>query len=230
MEMELELKKEQLNTMEKTREADNLRAMLTGQEKERMRIARDLHDSLGSLLATVKYQFESFIEQAVRKKDNSDNQMGQLIDQACEEVRRIAHDTMPQALSETGIVGAVDDLARPLRQAGLTVHVQSVGVVDGLQADQEVMLYRIIQELLQNVLKHANATQVIVQFNQLEKRMYVTVEDNGVGMNGGTDSTGMGLKNIQSRITFLKADLDIDSIPGQGTTVSIEIPIMDPIT
>lgn len=204
-----------------------MNSMLNGQEKERARIAKDLHDGLGSLLSTIKYQFESIIDRATRQKEtNSLVHTGELLDTACDEVRRIAHNMMPQALSEFGLVAAVEDLADSVRKTGIEVFVEVLDpYLDRLPLDQENAIYRIIQELLQNCIKHAEAKRIIIQFSCFDETMIVTVEDDGIGFDTSKQKSGMGLQNIRTRIEVLKGDLEIDTTPDIGSTFMIKIPL-----
>ena len=201
-----------------------MNAMVTGQEKERNRIAKDLHDGLGSLLATIKYQFESMVQKVTLNPSQEVKKTGWLIDNACTEVRRIAHNMMPETLVHFRLVPAVEDFLDQIREAGLQVHIENMGLEDRLNLDQESMLYRIIQEALQNVLNHAQAEKVILQFSKFHDHIYIVIEDNGIGMDLQSAKEGLGMANIRSRVDYLGGELKVESTTGVGTTLTLKVP------
>ncbi|MCB0669419.1 MAG: sensor histidine kinase [Saprospiraceae bacterium] len=213
--------------MEFERKTVAINSMLNGQEKERSRIAKDLHDGLGSLLATIKYQLETIIDHTVRQdQENPLHHTGALIDTACDEVRRIAHNMMPQALKEFGLIAAIKDLATNVEQTGIEVHVESLDEARiRLPLNEENILYRIVQELLQNCIKHARASKIIIQLATYKQQMILTIEDDGVGFTPDSSTLGMGLQNIKTRIGVLKGAFEIDAQPGVGSTFTITVPL-----
>ena len=148
-----------------------------------------------------------------------------MVNTASEEVRRIAHNMMPEVLIKLGLVQASKELCNSI-SAGklLQVSLQSYGMEKRLNASTEIMLFRIIQELLNNIIKHANATEAIIQFNRNDKRLSVTVEDNGRGfnLNETDDKTHAGLESVQNRVTYLNGKLSIESEKEIGTTVMMD--------
>lgn len=217
-----------IGQMEFERKTVAINSMLNGQEKERSRIAKDLHDGLGSLLATIKYQLEAIIDHTVRQDhENPLHHTGALIDTACDEVRRIAHNMMPQALKEFGLIAAIKDLATNVEQTGIEVHVESLGETRiRLPLNEENMLYRIVQELLQNCIKHARASKIIIQLATYKQQLILIIEDDGVGFTPDRNTLGMGLQNIQTRIGVLKGAFEIDAQPGVGSTFTITVPFI----
>lgn len=198
-------------------------AMMRGQERERKRIARDLHDSMGGLLSTIKYQFSSSnINQNTSK--NTSEKTAELIDEACSELRRISHDMTPVVLDGLGLNAALEDLCEKTQHADLRVIFSPLANLSAWDKDKEVILYRIIQELFQNVQKHANAGKVILQISEYGSQYIVQVEDDGMGMPENMEEKGMGLKNITTRLEALNGHMEIDSHPGSGTTVILLIP------
>ncbi|MEL6562282.1 MAG: tetratricopeptide repeat protein, partial [Bacteroidota bacterium] len=164
----------------KDEEIKSINAMLEGQENERKRIAEDLHDRLGSKLAAVKLHFESIEELA--KNSNTGGKLSVLIDEAVSDVRAIAHNMLSGVLDKFGLVAALNDLAETINSSGkLEVRFISHGIDNRLPGELELNLYRIIQELLANVLKHSKANEVDIQLNKFNDELVVTVEDNGVG-------------------------------------------------
>ncbi len=222
-----ELQTQRLRELEQEKKLAAMDAMISGQEKERNRIARDLHDGLGGLLASVKMHFAALQRDSPSTgADPVGAKTSKLIDQAAQEVRRIAHDMMPGALMEHGLLPAIEELAEGLRRTrGMQVIVQAIGKLDDhMPENQEMMIYRIVQELLQNITRHTKATKVIIQLHRHDSELSLLVEDNGQGFDPASVKDGLGLKSIASRVEYLKGALDIDSVPGEGTTVVINLP------
>lgn len=201
--------------------------VLEAQEQERKRIAEDLHDRLGSRLAAVKLHFHAF-------RNNTNNTESffttgsNLLDEAIDEVRDISHNMLSGVLSKFGLVGALNDLKNTLEASKqLVFQIHTSHLEERLDLAVEVSLYRIVQELISNILKHAQATEIILQVNRFEGEILLIVEDNGVGfeMKSDFDFMGIGLKNIKTRAGKLNGKINVDSRKGQGTTVTIEIPL-----
>jgi two-component system, NarL family, sensor kinase len=222
---------EQIKFLERQQQVVSLQSMVNGQETERTRIAKDLHDGLGGLFSTVKMHFSTLHhEQKQLQTDPLFSKSYDLINTASEEVRRIAHNMMPEVLLKMGVVQATQELCNSI-SAGklLKVAMQSYGMEKRLNASTEIMLYRIIQELLNNIIKHADATEAIVQFNREGNCLSVTVEDNGRGfsMNEGDEKITAGLSSVKSRVQYLNGQLSIDSQTEIGTTVLMSFLIDD---
>lgn len=226
MQQETQLQNEKIVTLEKEQQVVSLQSMISGQEMERNRIARDLHDGLGGLFSTVKMYFSGLQHDKPELGENPlFTQSFDLVDNASAELRRIAHNLMPEVLMKLGLVNAVRDLCNQV-QAGklMKISLQAYGMEQRLTMDTEIMLYRIIQELLNNIIKHANATEALIQFNRLSDRLTITVEDNGKGFNveENTTNTHAGIETVKSRVNYLNGRLNIDSSDGVGTTVIME--------
>jgi signal transduction histidine kinase len=220
------LQQEQIKFLERQQQLVSLQSMVNGQETERTRIAKDLHDGLGGLFSTVKMYFSTLQhEQDVLQNNSLFTKSYELIDTASEEVRRIAHNMMPEVLMKLGLIPAIQDMCSNI-SAGklLQVKLQHYGMDKRFNAATEIMLYRIIQELLNNIIKHAQASEAIVQFNRDEESLTVTVEDNGRGFNlqEVDDKNHAGLETIRSRVNYLNGNISIDSEKEIGTTVMIE--------
>ncbi len=203
-----------------------MNAMIEGQEAERSRIAKDLHDGLGGLLSTVKAHFSN-IQSEIQKieKINVYNRANELVDEACDEVRRISHNLMPGALRLEGLNTAVEHLGEEMSAAhSFTVRVESIGMKTRMEESKEVFVFRIIQEALNNIIKHAEATDVLIQLSETDEEYHFIVEDDGKGFDPLQIESGLGLKSIQSRVDFLKGSLDVDTKEGVGTTISWHIP------
>ncbi|HRO44277.1 sensor histidine kinase [Agriterribacter sp.] len=223
---ETTLHQEQIEFLKKQQQVVSLQSMVNGQETERSRIAKDLHDGLGGLFSTIKMYLSTLqYEQETLQQNALFAKSYHLIDTASEEVRRIAHNMMPEGLMKLGLLHALEDMCSNISAAKqLQVKLQSYGMEQRMNASTEIMLYRIVQELLTNIIKHAQATQAIVQFNREEDRLTVTVEDNGRGFNlkESDDKKHKGLETIKSRVNYLNGQISIDSETEVGTTVLME--------
>ena len=204
-----------------------LNSMIEGQEAERLRIAQDLHDSLGGLLSTVKAHFTT-IQNEIKQLEqlNIAGTTNQLIDEACLEVRRISHNMMPHALSISGLEGTLGDMSENLKKQGYNVSLEMTQVPK-LETTKEVMVYRLVQELIANINKHANAKSILIQLLGLKNELTLIVEDDGQGFNyqEAIERGGLGLKSIESRVEFLDGTIDWDSVKNEGTTITINIPL-----
>lgn len=223
----LELEAQKLKDLKKQQQLLAMNAMLQGQEKERERIAKDLHDGLGNMLTSIKFQIAKLtlsLNSSEHLKSATDN----LIDEACSEVRKIAHNMMPRALKQLGLKNALSDLCeRQDANHAYSVFFQSFGKEVQLSSNTETTLYRIAQEVFNNINKHASANEVVVQMTFSEEWLNLNFEDDGQGFDrqNVVQKTGLGLDSIQSRATYLSGECLIDSRPGKGTSISINIPI-----
>lgn len=211
------------------KEIDQLKAAMHGEERERMRIARELHDGIMVRLSSVKMNLNTLQK---KMKDNEHapqlKQAMGMLDNATQELRRSAHNLMPDLLLAEGLEGALDYFCSSLSSdSGTTIEFQHYGSVPELPSDYQLLLYRIVQELVQNALKHAEARHIIVQMDVTEKLLTITVEDDGQGIDPEAPKTGKGsgLNSIRSRIQALNGSLDLQTKKGVGTTVYIELEI-----
>ncbi len=210
--------------VEQQQQVLSLQAMVNGQETERTRIAKDLHDSLGGAFSTIKMHLSS-LEHDLKKEQNIDllQKCIQIVGNAATEVRRIAHNMMPEVLIKLGLLHSVQELTDNISSSKqLKVRFQHFGIQERLTSNFEIMLYRIVQELLNNIIKHSNATEAIVQFIKENNRLSITVEDNGNGFSGQEVTKGIGLASVKARVQYLNGSLSIDSESSVGTTVMME--------
>ena len=222
----LQLQSQRITKLEQEKKLLSMNALIAGQEAERTRIAKDLHDGLGGLLSTVKAHFSS-IQSEIQKveKLNVYNRANEMMDQACDEVRRISHNLMPGALMLEGLKTAVVHLGEEMQSAHpFVVNVELEGFNNRMDENTEVFLYRIIQEALNNIIKHANAKNVLVQITETSNEYHLIIEDDGNGFDPLIIKSGLGLKSIQSRVDFLNGVLDIDTKETIGTTLTIHLP------
>ncbi len=206
-----------------------LSAMLDGQEQERTRLARDLHDGLGGLLSGVKIELSGLLPA------DGDNQQQRIVhrtlnhlDNAVDELRRIAKSMMPEVLLVYGLGEATREYCKGLEATGIPVTCQVVNYKNDMSHARQIVLYRIMQELVNNAVKHAAATQILVQVQQSGNILFLTVEDDGRGFDMGGDRQlkGAGLANIQARVALLQGRFDLGSVPGTGTTCTIECTVV----
>jgi two-component system, NarL family, sensor kinase len=200
-----------------------------GEEQERIRLAKDLHDGLGGMLSGIKYSFTTMKGNLIMTPENQQafERSMDMLDSSIREMRRVAHNMMPEALVRFGLDTALNDFCNDINQSGaLKINYQSIGM-EGVSIDQTtaITLYRIVQELINNTMKHAKATTAIVQLTKSGGQLSVTVEDDGKGFDINLLKTnkGIGWTNIQNRVEFLKGKLDIRSKDGEGTSVQIEL-------
>lgn len=225
-EKEQKLQLEQIKFLERQQQVVSLQSMINGQETERTRVARELHDGLGGLFSTVKMHFSALEhEHEILRYNELFKKSHTLVDTASTELRRIAHNMMPEVLMKLGLINAIKDLADNI-SAGklLKVTLQVHGMHSRLNSNTEVTLYRIIQELLNNIIKHAMATEAIIQFIKDNNRLSVIVEDNGRGFNTleADEKIHAGIETIKSRVNYLNGKLTIDSQKNAGTTIMMD--------
>lgn len=225
-EKETQLKQERVDNLLKGQELMSIDAMIAGQEKERQRVANELHDDLGSLMATIKLHFDN---SKISKKDPGLQSAEKLLEEAYQKVRTMAHSKNSGVMSSQGLLPAIKKMAQVITETNaLTVNVEDFGMGERLENSLELSLFRTIQELVANAIKHADATNVNIQLTQHEDILNIIVEDNGNGFDRSKldiDSTGMGLTNIEKRIEHLEGNFTVDSVLGKGTSILIDIPV-----
>lgn len=225
------LKQKNKNQQELNRQQMELfNAISTAQEQERKRIAQDLHDGLGSILSAAKLKMAEVKESKPGLADDLKFVTGiGLIDEAAAELRNISHNIMPATLSKLGLVPALKGLCDIISSGkGPGVTFISFGIDERLSVPVELSLYRIVFELINNLVKHSGATKATVQLMGHAGYINLVVEDNGRGFqptNAAGEHSGIGLGNVAARVEYLKGKMDIDSMPGKGTTIIIDIPV-----
>ncbi len=224
-----ELEEKKLEQLIKNQEIKSYNEMLNTQDQERKRISQDLHDRIGSILSVAKVYYKSGEEQLLQNKNFdlvSFQKANELIDEACQEVRRLSYEMSSGVLTKFGLLSAVEDLVITIEQTKkIKIEFIAGDLENRLENNIEIQIYRIIQELMNNILKYADSSHVTIQILKLKNKVNVQVEDNGIGFNTNEQSNGMGLQNIRSRVSSLGGEIDIDSVIGRGTYVNIEIPI-----
>lgn len=211
--------KQKIVNLEKEKENIALRSLMAGEEKERSRIAKELHDGIGSLLAASKMHASKL------HADNSESNQTllTLLDNASKETRRISHNLLPESLMNKGLDVALQDFISSINESQLLkADYQSINLSSNLPQSMQLSIYRIVQELINNIIKHSEATEALVQLNQNKNKLIITVEDNGKGFAFDTSNKGIGLQNIESRLSLLNGKIEVDSKDKLGTSVYIE--------
>ncbi|MCO6146594.1 ATP-binding protein [Flavobacterium sp. NRK1] len=214
-------------------ELNSIDMMLEGQEKERQRIANDLHDNLGSMLATLKLNFENLKLRKIELREEENKlyeRTDELIEEAYQKVRRIAHAKNAGVFASEGLIPAIKKLAEKISIPGkLQLQVISFGFKERMENTLEIAIFRTVQELATNIIKHSQATEATIHMTDHDDNINIIIEDNGVGFDSSKINTadGMGLANIKKKIAQLGGTLEIDSTPGKGTTIIIDIPVND---
>jgi signal transduction histidine kinase len=223
-----EIQRQRISELEKDRQLLTVDAMLKGQEEERSRIAKDLHDGLGGMLSGVKLSFINMKENMVLPAENVNGfeRSIKMLDNTIAELRKVAHNLMPETLVRFGLDEALKDFCNSIQTStGIKIVYQQFGEIRKLSTRAEITVYRIIQELVNNALKYAGAKQIIVQLTRDHMKTGITVEDNGKGFDVRILDLkkGAGFSNIKYRVNYFKGTLDVNSEPGNGTSVSIEL-------
>ena len=222
------LQNHKISELEKDKQLLTIDAMLKGQEEERSRIAKDLHDGLGGLLSGTKLSFTNMKENLILSPENAaqfENSLG-MLDNTISDLRKVAQNLMPEALVKFGLNEALRDFCNTIQtSSGIMVDYQIVGLERKLNNTADVFIYRIVQELVNNAVKHAQASQIMVQLSQSNNKTSITVEDNGVGytINNISNKKGNGLNNIEYRVNYLNGIIDTQTSLNNGTSVNIEL-------
>ena len=206
------------------------RAIINAEENERKRIAADLHDGVGQMMSAAKMNL-SAIESEIQFKDEAQKtsfeNLISLVDESCKEIRSVSHQMMPNALLKSGLASAVKEFLDKIDNRIIKINLHAEGLQERLDTNTETVLYRVIQECVNNVIKHSRANNLDISLIKDADGIAATVEDNGLGFDTKDKQKfeGIGLKNISSRVAFLKGTVDFDSSPGKGTLVAIHVPI-----
>lgn len=218
------IKQQEFNQVLKAKELEGIDAILTAQEEERSDIAADLHDNLGSKIATLKLYVENY--DTAEDFYSYYDKLKLLINDTYGEIRAISKNKFFGARIDKGLIASTKAIANQISDTKkLTIKVINVDVNKRLENAAEIQIFRIIQELLTNSIKHANASEVIIQFSEENNILNIIVEDNGKGFDITKNTTGTGLINIEKRVEKLNGELVIDSTLNNGTTVILNIPM-----
>lgn len=213
--------KQRLTEREKEFQEALTQSVIASQERERARFARDLHDGLGQLISSIRLIISGSREEWV-------GHVNQLLDTIHQEIRNLAFALLPRTLTTDGLAPALQELAHRLNASGkIRVHVSANGAPARLPSETEVSLYRVAQEWLSNVMRHAHATEVHINLHVDEDEATLIIEDNGEGFDTALllNGKGHGWKNICSRVNTCRGEVTVDSTPGTvGTTLIVTVP------
>lgn len=225
------IQQQRINELETEKELSAIKAVLKGEEQERTRLAKDLHDGLSGMLSGIKYTLQNIKGNLIMSPENQQalERSIDMLDNSIKEMRRIAHNMMPEVLVRYGLDTALKDYATEINKTGIIKVIYQSMEMEDKDMDQTtaITVFRIVQELLNNVIKHAQATEVLVQVFRQMSKLVINVEDNGKGFDVtlSKEMGGMGWKNIYSRVEMLKGSIDVHSAPDKGTSVSLELNI-----
>ena len=221
------ISEQKIQQLEEEKKLLAARSIVDGQENERKRIAKELHDGLGVLLSTAKMQFTTIKDKSPENKSLIDKAT-KLLEQAAGDVRKISHNMMPGLLTKFGLYEAAEDLIEQLDETeGLNANCEITGDTKRLPENIEIMLYRVIQEMVNNTLKHSEARNMSLIMNIQPTVLNIQYSDDGKGFNveEKLESKSIGLSSIQSRVNFLSGKVNLQSKPGKGTKYYMEIPV-----
>lgn len=215
----------QMEALQKQKRIEMLEAAMQGEEKERGRIAKDLHDGVAGILAAAKMQLNSIAyNNPITDRNVAFTQAITLLDEAHQEVRKTSHNLMPEVLLKYGLNEALKRYCAAISNDSLQVHYTNYGETSCLKDHFELALYRIVQELLGNVIKHAKASQALVQLSTHEGCLLVEVQDNGIGFASASNLTSIGLQSLENRVQALNGSINFESSKS-GLTVTLEFDI-----
>lgn len=204
-----------------------LKAVFNAQEEERKRIAKDLHDGIGQQISAVKMYFHNLSKGIIETKPELKEdilKVNKMISDTAADVRTISHQMMPKALLELGLVDALEDLLENnFFKTNVKYSFENFGLKKRLPSNVEIALYRIAQELFNNIIKHSGAQKVDVQLMKMESHCILIVQDDGLGIPESDTSDGIGMLNINNRLSTINGNLNMDSGKGEGTTATIRI-------
>lgn len=220
---------QRIHELETEKQLYATQALLQGQENERSRMAKELHDGLGGLLSGVKLNLNYMQKKLIITEEDGAafEKSIHLLDQSINELRRVAHNLMPESILKFGLDGAINEFLQSIKNENLNIVYQSYHIEKGVGKQLDISIYRIIQELVNNAIKHSYAKDILVQLRKDENLVILEVEDNGLGFEMDTiqKENGMGLAGIRSRVAYWKGKTAIDSSKNEGTSIHIEIPI-----
>jgi len=215
---------------ERIREQETrMNAVFQAQEEERRRIAKELHDGVGQTISAIKMNYQSLVQKASENNLVTDfNKIGKMLDNAGKEVRSISHQMIPKELEQFGLVPAIEGMLNlNLEHSTVQYQFEHSGFEERIGSHIELVLFRVLQELVSNVLKHSKASDLNVQLVKVKSHVVLNVSDNGIGFDvEKKEKNGIGLLNIASRIDGIKGHLHYESEPGSGTSVTIRTPIL----
>ena len=222
------LQQTQITQLEKDKQLLAIDAMLKGQEEERSRLAKDLHDGLGGMLSGVKISFVNMKENMIMDASSVQSFEASILqlDNTIVELRKVAHNLMPETLVKFGLKNALLDYCNSMQLSSKSKIVyEQMGIDRQLSNTANLYIYRIIQELINNAIKHAQPNQILVQLTKAEKNILITVENDGKYFDITTikNASGIGIQSVQQRINYFTGKMDMTSDQENGTSIHIEL-------
>ncbi|MEO9869912.1 tetratricopeptide repeat-containing sensor histidine kinase [Ekhidna sp.] len=214
---------QKINDLLQQQETQTTHALLEGQDKERKRVAAELHDSLGSILVTLNMYADTLITKDSKEMKSIALKISETAQLANEETRKISHSLDSGMLKHFGLEAAINQLSEAVSTAKQIKFDSSIQLQSALSTDMSLEIYRVIQELVNNSLKHSQCSRIRLELTSIKDSLNLIYEDNGVGFKKEEVIRGMGLKNIENRVDKLNGELTIDSSPNHGSTCIIEI-------
>jgi two-component system, NarL family, sensor kinase len=207
------------------KELELMQAMIEGEESERKRISRDLHDGIGSRLSSLKMQLDQLNLKGVNSDDYE--KFSSNLNLVIKDLRQTAFNLVPETLFKLGLELALKDLCFTMSNTNVKILYTSNEIKSNILTSHQVSIFRIVQELINNALKHANCSEVLLDCSQNQELFLITVEDNGIGFNTSDLNcfTGLGLKNIKNRIDLLNGTVEARSTICKGTVFNIELKV-----
>ncbi len=223
----LKKEKEILLEEKSKHQVDLADGIFNAQEDERTRLARDLHDDLGGTLSIIKLNITAFQQKVLKLTENErvfyDQTIG-MIEKACADLREISHNLMPKNFEQLGLIETLKEHFSSLNHSGKIAFEFVFQVEHQIESTTEITIYRIVNELVNNINRHSLATKATIQILSFEERINIMAEDNGIGFNPEQDKKGLGMQNILSRVNYLNGKIQVDSNQN-GTTTVIDIPL-----
>jgi len=218
-----EVSKQKISALIKSHELKVIKAYIKGQDKERKRIAQELHDSIGGNLAAIKLKFNNIIS-----NDHTDHlkTINEQIDDTYEQVRSLSHNLMAKKFNESNFGNVLEEYIKNIWGSNSSIIIYPRKKIDLLDEDIQIEVFKIIQELTTNTIKHAKATFIELQLNLVDNALNILFEDNGIGFNPKQNKPGIGYMNIKNRLKKFQGSFHIDSRINRGTIINIEIPIV----
>lgn len=222
--------KRELQETQLAQQKELLSAVIDSQEIERKRIGQDLHDEIGGTLSAIKLMLNSLKNKVAEPQEEVLTDAKELIDKMIVDVRHISHDLSPPGLAVFGVFASVEAFVALINNTGeISILLESDGEVEDVQLPEKssLALFRVLTQLVNNTLKHAKATEIVIKFSVSDEYLSISYKDNGSGfdMQILDQRNGMGMQNIQSRLQMINAHYQIATAAGQGFAISIQYPL-----
>jgi len=222
------IEKQRADTLLKNQQLISIDAMISGQEQERQKVAQELHDDLGSTMTTIRLYFDNIRNDQSKENATMFDRTNDLLEEAYDKIRNMSHVKNQGIVASKGLIPAVESLASKISKSKkLNVEVIHYGLDKALDNSFELKIFRIIQELLNNVVKHADATNCFINLTSYENQLNIMIEDDGKGFHyvPQPNNDGIGLYSIEQRIDHMEGTFQVDSAVGRGTTINIDVPL-----